>query len=130
MWRMVGRLSPLCSLRASPCGLSAWAPLGFEVSWQLQGNWTVSWQLKTSSVSGPMGKVEAESIAFHNPDSEASLLMVTSILMVTSDCRACIDSRGKELTFRLGWEAASSHKSTWAERDCCSRIWKIQSVTR
>ena len=115
----------MCSLRASPCGLSAWPSLGFEVSWQLQGNWTVSWRLKTSSASGPMGKVEAESpfttqILKHH---------FCYSLMVTSDCGACPDSRGKELTLCLGWEAASSYKSIWAERYCCSRIWKIQSVT-
>ena len=72
-----------------------------------------------------MGKVEAESpfttqILKHH---------FCYSLMVTSDCGACPDSRGKELTFCLGWEAASSRRA-YGLRDIAATIFGKYSLSQ
>lgn len=57
------------SLRASPCGLSAWAVLGFEMSWQSRGTWTV-YMTAESFKSGYFTEQEGSRITFYNPASE------------------------------------------------------------
>lgn len=95
-----------CSIGVSPCGLSVWATLGFEMSWQPQGRLDClhdSWRLREY-----FNEQDGNWITFYNLALEVMTHHFCCVLFVTSKSETCPDLRRRELTSPVPWGAASS----------------------